>query len=111
MSGRFDFELMCKLIQEHKPQRAHLVPPIMLGLGKHPLVEQYDLSSLKMIVSAAAPLGVDTEETVKIRLDCGVKQVSANIKYQIAQADHNHFAHGTELIYLFRHGECQNSHP
>lgn len=74
LSGRFDLEFFCQLVQEHKPQRAHLVPPIIVGLAKSPLVDKYDLSSLQMIISAAAPLGSDIEEAVVKRLDCGVKQ-------------------------------------
>ena len=59
MSGRFDLELFCKLLEEHQPERAHLVPPIILGLAKSPVVGQYDVSALKQIVSAAAPLSSD----------------------------------------------------
>jgi len=74
MSGRFDLEDFLKLVEEHKPQRAHLVPPILVGLAKHPIVDNYNLSSLSCIVSAAAPLGLDTENVVKKRLGCEVKQ-------------------------------------
>lgn len=74
MSGRFDLELFCKLVEEHKPQRAHLVPPIILGLAKHPMVDNFDMSSLNMIISAAAPLGAEVEQATCQRLDCGVKQ-------------------------------------
>ena len=44
------FAVLCK---STKP-RAHLVPPVILGLAKSPVVDDYDLSSLKMIISAAA---------------------------------------------------------
>jgi 4-coumarate--CoA ligase len=81
-SGRFDLESFCRLVEEHRPQRAHLVPPILLGLAKSPLVDQYDLSSLEMIVSAAAPLGSDVEEAVQKRLGCGVKQAWVSAKQQ-----------------------------
>jgi 4-coumarate--CoA ligase len=67
-SGRFDPAEFCQAVQDHKVERSHLVPPIMLFLGKHPMVDQYDLSSLKTIISAAAPLGLDVEEAVKRRL-------------------------------------------
>lgn len=67
-SGRFDLAEYCQTVQDHKPERTHLVPPIMLGLGKHPMVDQYDMSSLKTIISAAAPLGSDVEDAVKNRL-------------------------------------------
>ena len=73
-SGRFDFVQFCELVQEHKPERAHLVPPILLGLAKHPIVDKYDTSSLRMIISAAAPLSRDTEAAVKTRLGVDCKQ-------------------------------------
>lgn len=73
-SGRFELPAFLQTIQDHCPQRAHLVPPILLGLAKHPIVDKYDLSSLEMIISAAAPLGLDVEEAVQARLQCGVKQ-------------------------------------
>lgn len=74
MSGRFDLALFLSLAQEHQPSRAHLVPPILVGLSKHPMVDNYALDSLKCIVSAAAPLGIDTENAVKSRLGCDLKQ-------------------------------------
>ena len=74
MSGRFDFELMLEMIQKYKPSHAHLVPPIILGLAKNPLVDKYDLSTLKTIVSAASPLGYDTESAAQDRIECIVKQ-------------------------------------
>lgn len=74
MSGRFDFELMLNLIKEHQPTTAHLVPPILLALSKHPAVDQYDFSCLRTILSAAAPLGRDTELAVQERIGCIVKQ-------------------------------------
>jgi acyl-CoA synthetase (AMP-forming)/AMP-acid ligase II len=73
-SGKFDLETFCRLVEEHKPERSHLVPPILLGLANHPVVEKYDMSSLQMIISAAAPLSVETENAVKKRLGCKVKQ-------------------------------------
>ena len=74
MSDRFDLETFCRLVQEHRPQRAHLVPPIMVGLAKSPIVDQFDMSSLQMVVSAAAPLCSDIETAVVDRLRCDVKQ-------------------------------------
>lgn len=73
-SGRFDLEEYCKAVQEHKPERTHLVPPICLGLAKHPMIDKYDMSSLHCIISAAAPLPHDVEEGVKQRLGVIVKQ-------------------------------------
>jgi acyl-CoA synthetase (AMP-forming)/AMP-acid ligase II len=71
---RFDLEQFLGLVQEHRITRAHLVPPIVLGLAKHPAVERYDLSSLRVITSGAAPLGADLQEAAADRLGCVVKQ-------------------------------------
>jgi acyl-CoA synthetase (AMP-forming)/AMP-acid ligase II len=73
-SGRFDLEQFCKLVQQYRPERAHLVPPILLQLSKNPVVSKYDLSSLQMIISAAAPLSKETEADVLTRIGCPVKQ-------------------------------------
>ena len=71
---RFDPELFLSLIQKHKVTRVNLVPPILLFLAKHPLVGQYDLSSLQEVTSGAAPLGEDLAEAVVQRVECNVLQ-------------------------------------
>jgi acyl-CoA synthetase (AMP-forming)/AMP-acid ligase II len=71
---RFDLEGFLKNIQEHKVTRAYVVPPIALALAKHPLVDQYDLSSLEGVFSGAAPLGPELEKAVGERLGCRVSQ-------------------------------------
>ncbi|MGY1635388.1 4-coumarate--CoA ligase family protein [Geodermatophilus sp. SYSU D00742] len=53
---RFDLEEFLRVIQDQKITRAFVAPPIVLALAKHPLVDQYDLSSLRTITSGAAPL-------------------------------------------------------
>ncbi len=71
---RFDLVEFLQLMQDHKVNKAFLVPPILVALAKHPLVDQYDLSALKRIVSGAAPLGDDLAGAVHARLGCEVKQ-------------------------------------
>ncbi|TDT32247.1 acyl-CoA synthetase (AMP-forming)/AMP-acid ligase II [Streptomyces sp. BK208] len=53
---RFDLEQFLAAIQNHRITSLYVAPPIVLALAKHPLVTDYDLSSLKYVVSAAAPL-------------------------------------------------------
>ncbi|EXJ87964.1 hypothetical protein A1O1_04891 [Capronia coronata CBS 617.96] len=65
---RFEPELYLNTIQTYRPESVSVVPPIMLLLAKHPLVAKYDLSSLKRIVSAAAPLSPELREAVESRL-------------------------------------------
>src|SRR5205823_2851165 len=71
---RFDLEQFLQLLQQHAVTRAYLVPPIVLALAKHPLVEKYNLGSLRSINSGAAPLGGNVEQACGDRLDCFVAQ-------------------------------------
>ncbi|MBT8214734.1 MAG: 4-coumarate--CoA ligase family protein [Acidimicrobiia bacterium] len=71
---RFDLEQFLGLLQEHKVTKAYLVPPIILALAKHPLVDQYDLSALRQIFSGAAPLGADVEAEAGARVGAEVVQ-------------------------------------
>jgi acyl-CoA synthetase (AMP-forming)/AMP-acid ligase II len=71
---RFDLEQFLQALQEYGITRAYLVPPIILALAKHPLVDRYDLSKLASISSGAAPLGTDIAEACAARLGCIVKQ-------------------------------------
>jgi acyl-CoA synthetase (AMP-forming)/AMP-acid ligase II len=71
---RFDLEQFLGLIQDHRVTVAHLVPPIVLALSKHPAVDQHDLSSLRWIMSAAAPLGEGLTAQCRARLGCMIIQ-------------------------------------
>ncbi|MFI5876290.1 4-coumarate--CoA ligase family protein [Streptomyces sp. NPDC051445] len=53
---RFDLETFLAAIQNHRITGLYVAPPIVLALAKHPAVARYDLSSLRYVVSAAAPL-------------------------------------------------------
>lgn len=71
---RFDLEGFLGIMQQHRVTRAHLVPPIILALAKHPVVDRYDLSGLKSIISGAAPLGEEVARACAERLRCRVQQ-------------------------------------
>ena len=71
---RFDLEQFLRLHQDHKITRSFIVPPIVVALAKHPMVDQFDLSSLKQIFSGAAPLSAETGDEVYARLGCEVVQ-------------------------------------
>jgi acyl-CoA synthetase (AMP-forming)/AMP-acid ligase II len=71
---RFDLEQFLRLLQDHRVTSAALVPPILLALAKHPLVDRFDLSALRFVGSGAAPLGAELEEAVGRRLGCAVGQ-------------------------------------
>ncbi|MBT8165097.1 MAG: 4-coumarate--CoA ligase family protein [Acidimicrobiia bacterium] len=71
---RFDLEEFLRIIQEHRVTRAYVVPPIVLALAKHPLVDQFDLSSLRTVFSGAAPLGAELAAEASARIGCEVVQ-------------------------------------
>mgnify|MGYP003296693741 CR=1 FL=1 len=54
---RFDLEQFLGLLQDQRITRAYVAPPIVLALAKHPLVDNYDLSSLETIIHAGASDG------------------------------------------------------
>jgi acyl-CoA synthetase (AMP-forming)/AMP-acid ligase II len=71
---RFELESFLRTVQDRRVTRADLVPPIVLALAKDPAVERYDLSSLRIVTSGAAPLGEDLARLCAERLGCRVKQ-------------------------------------
>ncbi|WP_458244419.1 4-coumarate--CoA ligase family protein [Streptomyces sp. MAI_2237] len=66
--ARFELDTFLAAIQNHRITGLYVAPPIVLALAKHPLVEQYDLSSLTHITSAAAPLDASLAEACSRRL-------------------------------------------
>ncbi|MDG2025978.1 MAG: AMP-binding protein [Acidimicrobiales bacterium] len=71
---RFDLDAALGLVEEEKITRFFAVPPMVLGLAKSPQVEKYDLSSLKMVFSGAAPLGADLAQEAASRMGVEVVQ-------------------------------------
>jgi acyl-CoA synthetase (AMP-forming)/AMP-acid ligase II len=71
---RFELEGFLQTVQDQHISVACLVPPIILALAKHPLVDRYNLSRLRMVVSGAAPLGADLERECAERVGCLVRQ-------------------------------------
>ncbi|MCJ1234117.1 hypothetical protein MMC14_002075 [Varicellaria rhodocarpa] len=71
---KFDLEKFCSTIQKEKITFAYVVPPIILLLGKHPIIDKYDLSSLRMMNSGAAPLTRELVDQVYKRLKVPIKQ-------------------------------------
>ena len=72
--ARFDLAAFLETIERHRVTRAFLVPPILLALAKHPLVDRHDLSSLDLIVSGAAPLDEGIARAAADRIGCRVVQ-------------------------------------
>ncbi len=71
---KFEIEKFCSVVQNQKITFAYIVPPVVLLLAKHPIVDKYDLSSLRMLNSGAAPLTHELVEGVFRRLKVPIKQ-------------------------------------
>jgi acyl-CoA synthetase (AMP-forming)/AMP-acid ligase II len=71
---RFDLVQALETIQNEKVTRFFAVPPMVLALAKHPVVDDYDLSSLQMVFSGAAPLGAELAQEAAQRIDTEVVQ-------------------------------------
>ena len=71
---RFELEKFCGLVESHKATFGYVVPPVVLLLAKSPVVAKYNLSSLRMLNSGAAPLTKDLVDAVYGRLKIPIKQ-------------------------------------
>ncbi|KAL8767745.1 MAG: hypothetical protein Q9209_005831 [Squamulea sp. 1 TL-2023] len=71
---KFDIERFCAIVQDFKITFAYIVPPVVLLLSKHPVVEKYNLSSIRMLNSGAAPLTHELVNAVYKRIKVPVKQ-------------------------------------
>ncbi|XP_035896412.1 4-coumarate--CoA ligase 1-like [Anopheles stephensi] len=65
---KFEDFLYLGCIETYRCNTLLSVPPIVLFLAKHPLVDSYDLTSVRTIICGAAPLSRETEELVLQRL-------------------------------------------
>jgi PAS domain S-box-containing protein len=70
----FDLHQFLAAIERHAVTTAYVVPPIVRALATHPLVDRYNLSSLRDVVSGAAPLAERVARACAERLGCLVRQ-------------------------------------
>ncbi|RNF81685.1 4-coumarate--CoA ligase family protein [Streptomyces botrytidirepellens] len=65
---RFDLDQFLTAIERYEAQALYVAPPIVLALAKHPAVAEHDLSSVRYVLSAAAPLDARLAEACARRL-------------------------------------------
>lgn len=65
---KFEESLFLSCIETYGVTFAFMVPPLMVFLAKHPLVANYDLSSLRELLCGAAPLSKEVQDAVYARL-------------------------------------------
>jgi len=71
---RFDLAELLQNIERYRVTQLSLVPPIVLALAKSPLVEQYDLSSLRRVNCGAAPLDPTLQQAAGARIGLPIRQ-------------------------------------
>jgi acyl-CoA synthetase (AMP-forming)/AMP-acid ligase II len=71
---KFDLPEFLRIVSETRCTWIFIAPPIAVALAKHPMVAEYDLSSVNVIFSGAAPLNGALANLVAERLDCIVCQ-------------------------------------
>lgn len=71
---KFDLPEFLRIISEHRTSWVFVAPPIAVALAKHPIIDQYDLSPIRVIFSGAAPLDGALAAAVERRLGCSVVQ-------------------------------------
>jgi acyl-CoA synthetase (AMP-forming)/AMP-acid ligase II len=71
---RFDLEEMLNLVGKQGITHLFLVPPALLAMANVPNVSRFDVSSLELINSGAAPLPLEVAERVKSIYGCTVSQ-------------------------------------
>ena len=65
---KFEIGALLTLIQRHRVSMAAVVPPLVLALAKNPTVADFDLSSIRIVLSGAAPLGKELEDALRSRV-------------------------------------------
>jgi len=71
---RFDARTFCEVTEKYRITTAYLVPPMIRTLAKHPVVDEFDMSSLLHLVSSAAPLAESMAQLCAQRIGRPVRQ-------------------------------------
>jgi acyl-CoA synthetase (AMP-forming)/AMP-acid ligase II len=71
---RFDLEAMLQTIERHRISQVLIPPPVLAALAHHPLVDAFDLSSLRVVGVGGAPSTAELERAAAERLGCVVGQ-------------------------------------
>ncbi|KAB1204227.1 4-coumarate--CoA ligase 1 [Morella rubra] len=65
---KFEIVKLLELVEKYKVTVAPFVPPIVLAIAKSPEVQNYNLSSIRIVMSGAAPMGKELEDAVRAKL-------------------------------------------
>jgi long-chain acyl-CoA synthetase len=71
---KFDMVTALTLTQEHRVTLFYAVPPVLLALSQYPELKKYDLSSVRYVMSGAAPLPPEVGRRVNELIGADVLQ-------------------------------------
>ncbi|KAM0787739.1 hypothetical protein ACM66B_003796 [Microbotryomycetes sp. NB124-2] len=71
---KFELQQFCALVERYKISCCMLVPPIALLLARDPAVDKYNMKSLRLIISGAAPMGKELSQELEKRWGSNVVQ-------------------------------------
>ncbi|MET0811852.1 MAG: AMP-binding protein [Microbacterium sp.] len=71
---KFDLVEFLTNIQKYACTYLFIAPPIAVALAKHPIVDQFDISTVHSVFSGAAPLDGETAEVAGRRINARVMQ-------------------------------------
>jgi len=71
---QYEPEAFLRAMQDYEVDTTYVAPPLVLMLAKHPLVERFDLSKLKHVISGAAPMDGALAKACSERIDAIVCQ-------------------------------------
>jgi acyl-CoA synthetase (AMP-forming)/AMP-acid ligase II len=71
---KFDLVEFLTNIQKYQCTYLYIAPPIAVALAKHPIVDQFDISSVHTVFSGAAPLDGETAEIAGRRIHARMLQ-------------------------------------
>jgi len=70
-----DLERFLAALRDHAATVVPVTPPVVLALARHPAVGAFDLSSLRLVISGAAPGAPEVQDEAEARLGCRVVDV------------------------------------
>ncbi|KZV94993.1 acetyl-CoA synthetase-like protein [Exidia glandulosa HHB12029] len=87
-TSEFDLRTFLELVSTFRATFIHIAPPVALALAKSPLVDRFDLSSVKRAISGGAPLGqeiiteVYKRTGIKVSMGLGMTETSGGTAQQ-----------------------------
>ncbi|GAV99220.1 amp binding protein [Lentinula edodes] len=66
--ARFDLIDFCVAVERYRITAVLVVPPVMLAIARHPAIDKFDLSSIWLLFSSAAPVSPTLIKEAKKRL-------------------------------------------